>query len=209
MALREAVGNAVVHGNKRDESKEVTIVFTSSPGVLEIEITDQGQGFDPQSVPDPTEGENVMKSSGRGIFFMRTFMDEVSWTQGPDGGTTVRLVNIPDLTREFFKESLKNGRTKHEGAAGWRCHRAGHGWQNHDRRWQRGTAQRRKGACWKKEKKKVLLNLAGVGYIDSSGIGELVSSYTSINNANGQLKLPEPDAKAPGPVNYHQTSYGF
>ncbi|MDX6613426.1 MAG: serine/threonine-protein kinase RsbW [Blastocatellia bacterium] len=92
MALREAVGNAVVHGNKKDESKEVTVVFTSSPGVLEIEISDQGQGFDPESVPDPTAGENVMKTSGRGIFFMRTFMDEVSWTRTPAGGTKVRLV---------------------------------------------------------------------------------------------------------------------
>jgi serine/threonine-protein kinase RsbW len=92
MALREAVGNAVVHGNKRDETKTVTVVFTSSPGALEIEVSDQGTGFDPESVPDPTEGENVLKTSGRGIFFMRTFMDEVSWSRAADGGTTVRMI---------------------------------------------------------------------------------------------------------------------
>jgi serine/threonine-protein kinase RsbW len=92
MALREAVGNAVTHGNKKDENKSVTVVITSSPGNLEIEVSDQGTGFDPATVPDPTVGENVLKASGRGIFFMRTFMDEVSWSNTADGGTTVRLV---------------------------------------------------------------------------------------------------------------------
>ena len=92
MALREAIGNAVTHGNKKDENKNVTVVLTSSPGTLEIEVSDQGSGFDPATVPDPTVGENVLKPSGRGIFFMRTFMDEVSWSNTADGGTTVRLV---------------------------------------------------------------------------------------------------------------------
>ena len=92
MALREAVTNALVHGNKRDESKTITVIFTSSPGALEIEVSDQGVGFDPGSVPDPTVGENVLKTSGRGIFFMRTFMDEVSWSRTAEGGTVVRMV---------------------------------------------------------------------------------------------------------------------
>jgi serine/threonine-protein kinase RsbW len=92
MALREAVTNALVHGNKRDESKTITVIFTSSPGALEIEVSDQGNGFDPGSVPDPTVGENVLKTSGRGIFFMRTFMDEVSWSRTAEGGTVVRMM---------------------------------------------------------------------------------------------------------------------
>lgn len=91
MALREAVGNAVVHGNKRDENKTVTVTFTSSPGALEIEVSDQGNGFDPGSVPDPTVEENVLKTSGRGIFFMRTFMDDVSYSKTDEGGTMVRM----------------------------------------------------------------------------------------------------------------------
>jgi len=92
MALREAVTNALVHGNKRDQSKTITVIFTSSPGALEIELSDQGNGFDPGSVPDPTLGENVLKTSGRGIVFMRTFMDDVSWSRTAEGGTIVRLV---------------------------------------------------------------------------------------------------------------------
>jgi serine/threonine-protein kinase RsbW len=92
MALREAVTNALVHGNKRDESKTITVIFTSSPGALEIEVSDQGNGFDPGSVPDPTVGENVLKTSGRGIFFMRTFMDDVTWSRTAEGGTMVRMI---------------------------------------------------------------------------------------------------------------------
>lgn len=91
MALREAVSNAVVHGNKRDENKEVFVTFTSSPGVLEIAVSDQGSGFDYESIPDPTAEENVLKTSGRGIFFMRTFMDDVSYSRTDEGGTTVHM----------------------------------------------------------------------------------------------------------------------
>ena len=92
MAVREAVTNAVVHGNQEDETKSVEIVFGCAENALEIEIKDQGHGFDPAKVPDPTEPENILKTSGRGIFLMRTFMDEVDWVARPDGGTTVRLV---------------------------------------------------------------------------------------------------------------------
>jgi serine/threonine-protein kinase RsbW len=92
MAVREAVTNAVVHGNGQDEGKAVELTLKSSPEAVEITVHDQGQGFNPEAVPDPTEDENILKTSGRGIFFMRTFMDEVSWTVRPEGGTTVRML---------------------------------------------------------------------------------------------------------------------
>ena len=92
MAVREAVTNAVVHGNAQDEQKAVELTLKSSPEAVEITIHDQGQGFNPESVPDPTEDENILKTSGRGIFFMRTFMDEVTWSIRPGGGTTVRML---------------------------------------------------------------------------------------------------------------------
>ena len=92
MAVREAVTNAVVHGNQEDEGKSVEVIFGCGENALEIEIRDQGEGFDPATVPDPTEPANLLKTSGRGIFLMRTFMDEVDWFVRPDGGTTVRLV---------------------------------------------------------------------------------------------------------------------
>jgi len=91
MAFREAVTNAVLHGNKQDESKLVRVTVKSAPDWLEISVRDQGTGFDPVAIPDPTAAENIMKTAGRGIFFMRNFMDEVDWSIEPEGGTLVRM----------------------------------------------------------------------------------------------------------------------
>jgi len=91
MAVREAVTNAVLHGNRRDESKAVEVSFKSSPGGIEITVRDQGAGFDPETVPDPTDPQNLLKTSGRGLLFMRTFMDELRWSRHPAGGTVVRM----------------------------------------------------------------------------------------------------------------------
>jgi len=92
IAVREAVTNAVVHGNQEDETKRVEIIFNCLEHALEIEVKDQGKGFDPTSVPDPTDAENILKTSGRGIFLMRSFVDDVHWSARPEGGTTVRLI---------------------------------------------------------------------------------------------------------------------
>jgi serine/threonine-protein kinase RsbW len=92
MAVREAVTNAVLHGNREDASKQVEVKFYYSPTSFEITVRDQGAGFDLGEVPDPTETDNLLKTSGRGILFMRTFMDEVEWARHPTGGTVVRLV---------------------------------------------------------------------------------------------------------------------
>ena len=92
MAVREAVTNAVVHGNRQNEDKLVAIVLKNLPDAVEISVHDQGPGFNPNEVPDPTAEENILKTSGRGIFFMRSFMDEVDWFLPPEGGTTVRML---------------------------------------------------------------------------------------------------------------------
>jgi len=92
MAVREAMANAVIHGNKLDETKLVEINVKSSLDSLEISVHDQGQGFNPETISDPTKEENILKSSGRGIFFMRNFFDEVDWSTSPEGGTTVRMI---------------------------------------------------------------------------------------------------------------------
>ena len=92
MAVREAVTNAVIHGNKLDDAKVVELKLRNTPAVFEITVHDQGIGFNPNNVPDPTTDENILKPSGRGIFFMRNFMDEVDWAADPKGGTNVRMV---------------------------------------------------------------------------------------------------------------------
>jgi len=91
MAVREAVTNAVFHGNQQDEKKFVHVTAKTGPNWLEISVEDEGEGFNPQDVPNPTESENIMKTSGRGIFFMRTFMNDVEWFIRPEGGTTVKM----------------------------------------------------------------------------------------------------------------------
>jgi serine/threonine-protein kinase RsbW len=92
MAVREAVVNAVKHGNKEDEAKNVELTFSNSPEGFEITVRDFGSGFAVDEVADCTAEENLLKASGRGIHFMRSFMDEVEWTNPPGGGTMVKMV---------------------------------------------------------------------------------------------------------------------
>jgi serine/threonine-protein kinase RsbW len=91
MAVREAVTNAVIHGNKLDDAKVIELKLRNTPELFEITVHDQGTGFNPNDIADPTKEENILKTSGRGIFFMRNFMDEVDWSADPKGGTNVRM----------------------------------------------------------------------------------------------------------------------
>jgi serine/threonine-protein kinase RsbW len=96
VAVRESVINAIKHGNRENYDKLVTVEFTftpvAEPGELVVRVLDEGEGFDPQEVADPLAPENILKSSGRGIFFMRSFMDDVVLRRGADGGMEVRMV---------------------------------------------------------------------------------------------------------------------
>jgi serine/threonine-protein kinase RsbW len=91
VALRESVVNAIKHGNKQDEAKRVVLEFVLHPEALEVAVKDQGQGFDPGAVLNPVAPENLLKADGRGIFFMRSFMDAVSYDFPRGGGTVVRM----------------------------------------------------------------------------------------------------------------------
>lgn len=92
MAIRESVANAVKHGNKFDESKDVDIIFVREEEFVEISVRDYGSGFVVEEVPDPTDPLNLLNASGRGILFMRSFMDEVEWITHDNNGTTVRML---------------------------------------------------------------------------------------------------------------------
>ncbi|GAC1646683.1 MAG: hypothetical protein NVS9B15_04940 [Acidobacteriaceae bacterium] len=78
LAVREAAVNAVLHGNKYDPNKKVNVSYEMQGDSLIIKVADQGKGLKEQDVPDPLAPENLMKQSGRGIFLIRSFMDEVS-----------------------------------------------------------------------------------------------------------------------------------
>lgn len=92
LALEEALANAIKHGNDSDETKSVTVEWTAAPGEVRIIVTDEGPGFTPDDVPDPTLDENLTKPSGRGVMLMRAYMDEVSFN---DAGNKVTLIKRP------------------------------------------------------------------------------------------------------------------
>jgi serine/threonine-protein kinase RsbW len=81
MAVREAAVNAVLHGNAYDPTKQITASFETNADALIVRIADQGPGLDPDTIPDPLAPENILRGSGRGIFLIRAFMDEVHFRQ--------------------------------------------------------------------------------------------------------------------------------
>ena len=91
MALREGLANAIKHGNRQEPEKRVLVTIGCNARTLAIEVGDEGAGFSPDDVADPLAAENLMRTSGRGIFYMRTFMDEVAFSRGEAGGTLLTL----------------------------------------------------------------------------------------------------------------------
>jgi serine/threonine-protein kinase RsbW len=96
VAIRESVINAIKHGNRNDAGKRVFVEFETATRAdipeLAIKIRDQGEGFDPEQVANPLDAENLLKSSGRGIFLIRNFMEDVHLQRAPEGGMEIRMV---------------------------------------------------------------------------------------------------------------------
>ena len=92
MSVRETVTNAIQHGNKLDQTKKVEIRFDVASDQLEISVKDQGSGFQVDNLPNPLDPENLLKPSGRGIFYIRSFMDEVEFRPLSQGGMEVHMV---------------------------------------------------------------------------------------------------------------------
>ena len=89
LALEEALSNAVKHGNRFDAGKKITVSADVDGERAEITVADEGEGFDPGAVPDPTADENLEKPCGRGIMLMHAYMDKVQYN---DRGTEVHMV---------------------------------------------------------------------------------------------------------------------
>jgi serine/threonine-protein kinase RsbW len=92
MAVRESMVNAVVHGNRYNENKRVRFSVAHNAQRFTVRIADEGEGFDFEHLPDPLAPENLMRTSGRGIFLIRSFMDEFQMRHLELGGTEVTLV---------------------------------------------------------------------------------------------------------------------
>ena len=95
MAVREAAVNAVLHGNAYDKSKHIVVSFEITPEALAIRVVDEGPGLDPSTLPDPLAPENILRGSGRGIFLIRAFMDEVHFRQLHPGTELTLIKNRP------------------------------------------------------------------------------------------------------------------
>jgi serine/threonine-protein kinase RsbW len=95
VAIRECVINAIKHGNRSDATKRVVVEFETadrrSAPALTIRVRDEGDGFDPENLADPLAPENLLKSSGRGIFLIRNFMDAVRLAKLPEGGMEISM----------------------------------------------------------------------------------------------------------------------
>ena len=90
IAVTEAVGNAIVHGNKKDINKKVHILFKLKKDQVDVRVKDEGKGFDPDTLDNPLNPENIMKENGRGIFILKALVDDVSFDFSPSG-TTIKF----------------------------------------------------------------------------------------------------------------------
>ncbi|OGW84858.1 MAG: hypothetical protein A2987_06710 [Omnitrophica bacterium RIFCSPLOWO2_01_FULL_45_10] len=79
LAVEEAVRNAIIHGNESDKAKSVTITYWIEDDKINVVVEDEGKGFDPLGLPDPTANDNIMKNSGRGVYLVKKLMDEVEF----------------------------------------------------------------------------------------------------------------------------------
>ena len=99
MAVREAAVNAVLHGNEYDATREIAVGLENTGKSLVFTIADEGRGFNPESLPDPLAPENLLRGTGRGIFLIRSLMDEVHFRQ-LHPGTELTLVKHLAATGE-------------------------------------------------------------------------------------------------------------
>ena len=94
LSVTEATTNAIIHANKSDVNKKVLIDVYVKDGILTVVVKDEGRGFDPSKVPDPTAPENLLKDSGRGVYLMRVYMDELKYNITPTGTETILTMKI-------------------------------------------------------------------------------------------------------------------
>lgn len=91
IAVTELVNNAIKHGNREEQGKKVTVALRLGGSVIEASVADEGRGFDPDNLPDPLAEENLLKEIGRGIFIVKSLMDEFEYSFVPETGATIRI----------------------------------------------------------------------------------------------------------------------
>lgn len=94
LAVTEATTNAIIHANKCDKTKMVTVDVEVKDSKIIIKVIDEGSGFDPTKIPDPTQPENILKDSGRGMYLMKVYMDDLKYNVTPNGTETILTMKI-------------------------------------------------------------------------------------------------------------------
>ena len=94
LSVTEATTNAIIHGNKCNINKKVVINVFVEDGKIIIKVKDEGNGFDPTKVPDPTEPQNLLKDSGRGVYLMKIYMDEIKYNLTPEGTELILILRL-------------------------------------------------------------------------------------------------------------------
>ena len=95
IATTEAVNNGILHGNKRDPKKKVSLACETSNGLLLITVEDEGSGVNPAALPDPLAEENLLRENGRGVFLMRSLMESVEFSRFPGGSRVIMKMTLP------------------------------------------------------------------------------------------------------------------
>ncbi len=207
LAVREALINAIRHGNQEDPKKKVIIEFLVETGRLTIRIQDQGTGFDFTAEPNPLDPENIYRTNGRGIFLMRSFADQVEFGRTPEGGTEVRIIQKISKGNPHRKNPIvsKEPEGESEGSEGGE--------------WMKASVRQigavtildlagkitigagdlvlrdRVNSLLDQGSRMILINLEMVSYMDSAGIGELVACRKKTMDLGGSVKLLNPSGK--------------
>ncbi len=191
IAVRESMVNAVTHGNAYSRNKSVRFSVVIGHGRFTVSVGDEGPGFNPDEVPDPLALDNILRVSGRGLLLMRSFFDEVNITRPKTSGTLVVMTkNYPEGPSNKEEEVSLNASTRVVNQVAI-VDLSGRITLGEGSGKLRDTIRE----ILSKGQKKILINLGDVSYIDSSGLGELVSSYTTASNQGAKLKLVNVQAK--------------
>lgn len=193
LGVRETVANAVQHGNAFSSEKTVAFDTSVDETGFEVTVVDQGPGFEEDAVCDPLDPENLLRASGRGLLLMRAFFDKVEVGPCSSSGTKVRLVKYRTSGADgTAQEDLMSLSTSIRDVAGVTVvdlsGRITLGEAS-------GKLRETVRSLLDTGVTKILLNLEQVSYIDSSGLGELVSAYTTARGKDCTVKLLHVQAK--------------
>lgn len=175
-ALQEAVVNAVRHGNRENPKKYVEIVFRINGAALEIEVNDEGNGFDHQALPDPRQKDQILKLGGKGVFLMRKFMDQVDFIGNGNQVKMLKKITPQEVAKMNDSREVINDLVIYKTAEEINANNCVKLRKAFDQIVGQGY-------------KKVIVDLSLVEYIDSAGLATLIELFQRLQKSQGVLKI--------------------